>query len=131
MLNKLKSILKWGPEELNEVKTPQRVDVAFLLTLNNIEVGTLSLHNGQWAFKYSDTFKNQSSLMPIMNFPNKDKEYFSLQLWPFFVSRIPGPGQPIVKDFLLKEGIEKADEVTLLKKFGKRTISNPYVLESA
>lgn len=131
MLNKLKYILKWRPAELSEVKTPQNVDAAFHLTLNSMEIGTLLLHKGQWIFKYSDTFKNQNNLMPIMNFPDKEKKYESNQLWPFFSSRIPGPGQPIVKDFLNKKGIEKADEVTLLQYFGKRTISNPYILEIA
>jgi HipA-like protein len=130
MLSKIKSWFNWIPEELNEVKTPDDIVVVFILHINDLEIGTLTLKEGEWYFKYSEEFKTQDDYKPLINFPNKNKEYSSLQLWPFFASRIPGLGQPIVKDFLHKMGIEKADEVSLLKEFGKRTISNPYVLES-
>jgi HipA-like protein len=130
MLKTVKSFInKWLPAELGEVKTPQNTNADFILTINHMEIGKLELHNGKWIFKYSEEFKNQDSFKPLINFPDKNKEYSSSHLWPFFASRIPGLGQPIVKDFLHKKGLEKADEVTLLKEFGKRTIANPYILE--
>lgn len=130
MLGKIKSLFNWAPEELNDIKTPNDIVVVFILLLDELVIGTLTWKEGEWRFKYSEDFKNQDNYKPLINFPNKDKDYLSEQLWPFFASRIPGLGQPIVQDFLHKKGIEKADEASLLKEFGKRTISNPYILEA-
>lgn len=130
MLGKIKSLFNWGPEELNDIKTPDNIVVVFVLLLNELEIGTLTLKDRAWTFKYSEEFKNQDKYKPLINFPNKNREYSSEQLWPFFASRIPGLGQPIVQEFLNKKRIEEADEVSLLKEFGKRTISNPYILEA-
>ncbi|MBS1585531.1 MAG: HipA N-terminal domain-containing protein [Bacteroidetes bacterium] len=127
---KRKVLTWWRPVELSEVKTPNDTKAQFDLSLHNIHIGVLTLENGQWVFKYTDEFRQQSALQPLINFPNKEKIYSSAQLWPFFAGRIPGPGQPVVKAFLHKEGIEEPNEVMLLKEFGKRTIANPYVLMS-
>ena len=131
MLNKIKKLFKWRPAELSEVKTPQNQDATFLLTHHDVEIGVLSLHQGVWTFEYTEDYKKQEHLKPLVNFPDKNKTYTYQQLPPFFASRLPGLGQPVVRHFLEKEGIDEADEVTMLKKFGKRTIANPYVLELA
>jgi HipA-like protein len=127
---KQKVINWWRPVELSEVKTPTNTKAQFDLSLNKIHIGTLTLEDSQWVFKYTDEFKHQNALRPLINFPNKEKVYSSAQLWPFFAGRIPGPGQPVVKAFLNKAGIQEVNEVILLKEFGQRTIANPYILMS-
>ena len=67
-----------------------------------------------------NTFKNANSI-PLVNFPSKDKVYESSQLWPFFASRLPGNAQ-------LDADSSRDDIVTLLQKYGRHVITNPYVL---
>ncbi len=47
----------------------------------------------------------------------------------FFQTCIPGLKQPAVKEILDKENINVENEAALLKRFGKKTISNPYELD--
>ncbi len=49
-------------------------------------------------------------------------------LWPFFVIRIPGLGQPAVQRVIREENIDPSNEAQLLKRFGKTTIANPFTL---
>jgi hypothetical protein len=74
----------------------------------------------------------------IQDFYDKDKldaalnmleDNFEEVLWPFFASRIPSINQPMVIEAISKNLIESFDEVTMLEKFGKKTIANPFVLE--
>lgn len=95
----------------------------FDLMLGSLLVGTLIYSNGVWKFSYSDEFKQQTSSAPLVNFPSKDKVYESDQLWPFFASRLPGNAE-------LENEASKDDIVTLLKKYGRHVITNPYVLET-
>jgi hypothetical protein len=64
----------------------------------------------------------------LENFPDLEKKYESDELFPFFVSRLPGTGQPKVQKALKKEDASEENEVMLLKNFGKKSISNPYEL---
>jgi HipA-like protein len=129
MAHKIFSFWKHSPE--NQIVTPQNVHIVFELSYKNVLIGLLELNNGTWKFGYSDEFKNQNSLLPIVDFPAIDKIYESKELWPFFMSRIPGLGQPIVQQIIKKNKINDNDEVSLLKQFGKKTIANPYILEPA
>lgn len=103
----------------------------FYLHLENLKVGELTFSNNNWCFKYAHDFKsNSENLNLIVGFPDVDKVYCSQELWPFFKIRIPGLKQPIVKEILVKENIDGTNDVKLLERFGKRTISNPYQLET-
>lgn len=83
----------------------------------------------RWEFKYSAEFKEQSDIYnPITGFSNLDRIYRSEVLWPFFQTRIPGLKQPAIKEILQKENIDKNNEFQLLKRFGKKSINNPYEL---
>ena len=95
----------------------------FILTLNKLEIGTLSYADNVWFFSYSEEFKRQRDILPLVNFPTVDKEYTSNELWPFFVSRIPSRA-------LLQapKDTERNDLVSLLKHYGRKTIANPYQL---
>ena len=70
---------------------------------------------------YSDDFKKQSDMAPLVNFPYIDQVYESDQLWPFFASRLPGNAQ-------IDSSSENLGIVELLRKYGQHVITNPYTL---
>ena len=109
-----------------DVVLAAKEDAAFNIHLDKLLVGTLRYSDGMWYFSYSDEFKMQNRVLPLTNFPSKDKEYSARELWPFFASRIPSNAQ-------LQIGREKPQEdiVTLLKRFGRRTVANPYEMSPA
>jgi HipA-like protein len=112
------------------VHAPPEVRAKFLLTYGDLLVGTLTVQDSQWQFEYSDEFK-QSDLRPIVEFPDVEKVYQSKDLWQFFAMRIPSPEQPEVEEIIRREHIEEDDAVKLLKRFGGRTIANPFELTLA
>lgn len=114
--------LFWS-ESQNDVILATDNDAAFNINLGKLFVGTLLYSNGIWHFKYSDEFKMQDRVLPLTNFPLKDKEYSARELWPFFTSRIPSNAQLQIEKEKPKENL-----VTLLQKFGRRTVTNPYEL---
>lgn len=118
----------WKTEEQGHILTPANIEATFKLFYHSLEVGTLSLKSGKWVFVYSESFKQQSHIQPLQNFPDVEKTYDSDELFPFFVARIPGMGQPKVREALAEEKINGNDEVALLKRFGFRSIANPFEL---
>lgn len=121
-MTKLKKIvhLLWS-ESKNDVVLAAENDAAFNINLGKLLVGTLLYSDEMWHFSYSNEFKIQNRIMPLANFPSKDKEYSARELWPFFASRIPSNAQLQIEKDEPQENI-----VALLKKFGRRTVSNPY-----
>lgn len=113
------------PEDLN---TPINVKAVFKLMYENLEIGVLSYESGTWSFEYSDAFKDQNELDVLIDFPQKNKKYEETYLWPFFAHRIPGLGQPQVRNIIERENIDPHNEVDLLKRFGKKSIANPFEL---
>ena len=97
------------------------------LKLHDTVIGYLTCANGEWTFKYSNEFQNQTELHSIVGFPELDKVYKSNELWPFFQIRIPGLKQPAIMEMIKEENI-KNNEFELLKRFGRKSISNPYEL---
>ena len=93
----------------------------FDLMLGTLLVGVLLYEDGEWSFSYSDAFKAQDKYEPLVNFPNLTQEYKSDQLWPFFASRLPGVSG-------LEEDEQNTDVLSLLKKYGRLVITNPYQL---
>lgn len=128
MLGKFKNF--WKTDGQETLRTPQEINSIFELSYKDITIGHLSLIKGTWKFSYSEEFRNQDSLLPLTDFPDKNKEYEARELWPFFLSRIPGLGQPKVQEIIKEQNIDENDEASLLKIFGKRTIANPYKLET-
>jgi HipA-like protein len=115
--------------ELNENHSSE--SGSFKLMYKNLVIGNLLFENGKWSFYYTNEFKSQSHLKTISDFPDLDKNYQEEELWPFFASRIPSKNQPMVLEAISKKLISSFDEVTMLEKFGKKTITNPFVLEYA
>ncbi|MCB9283015.1 MAG: hypothetical protein H6563_02990 [Lewinellaceae bacterium] len=101
------------------------------LELGILEIGILEFKDGLWIFQYSEAFKNQSKYSKVIGFSDLSKVYKSDVLWPFFKIRIPGLKQPMVQEVLKAENINQNDEASLLKRFGRKNISNPYLLEPA
>lgn len=97
------------------------------LKLNDLIIGYLTCSNEEWTFKYSDEFQNQNEFHSIVGFPKLDQVYKSKKLWPFFQIRIPGLKQPAIIETIKKENI-KYNEFELLKRFGRKSVSNPYEL---
>lgn len=127
MLNKLKNLFNKGDDENPHL--PETLSYQFRLLVDNIEVGTLRCKGGYWFFKYSDEFKKHiQEYKPITEFPDLEKEYQGVFLWPFFKIRIPGLKQPAIQEIIQRENIDQDNEAALLKRFGERTIANPYQL---
>jgi len=115
----------------HSVKAPPEAHAKFLLTYDDLLVGTLTVEDGLWKFEYSDNFRLEDELRPIVEFPDVNKIYVNEELWQFFASRIPSTEQPEVEEILKREHIQEDDAVGLLKLFGKRTIANPFELTFA
>ncbi len=111
----------WHDSEETNIKAIAGKSGKFDLYLGDSLIGTLHYADNTWSFSYSDEFKAQGESVPLVNFPDKTRLYTSRHLWPFFASRLPGNAK-------LKEDAEDADVLTLLQKYGKHVITNPYVL---
>lgn len=113
------------------VGTATERKAAFALFLGKVRVGVLTLSDGQWEFEYSDEFRRHDELRPLVSFPDKSAVYRADELWPFFAMRIPSLKQPAIRERIQREHIDERDRVKLLRRFGARTIANPYRLEDA
>lgn len=100
----------------------------FELKLGRLPVGILSRDQGTWKFGYTEEYRQRKDLRPIIQFPDKDKTYTSDELWPFFMMRIPSSKQPSIKAAIEREHLDTSDRAQLLRRFGRRTVSNPYEL---
>jgi len=103
-------------------------EASFSLTYEDVTVGTLSLRDGLWTFRYTDEFRARQDLRPIVEFPDTDRAYQSENLWPFFLMRIPSTKQEAIQKITDREEIDITDQVQLLSRFGRDTIANPYQL---
>jgi len=109
------------------IPLPKETSAKFTLKIDDLLIAYLNCTEGIWTFKYSEEFNNQEhTYRYISGFPNLEKTYTSTVLWPFFRIRIPGLGQPAIQEILEKENIDKTNEAALLRRFGYRTIANPY-----
>ena len=111
--------LFWS-ESQNEMVLAPNNEATFNVNLGRLLVGTLFYSDGMWYFNYSDEFKLQNRILPLTNFPSKEKEYSTKELWPFFASRIPSNAQ-----LQIDKDIPQEDIVTLLRRYGRRTVANP------
>jgi HipA-like protein len=113
----------WQPSTAN----PQQ-SASFMLMYNDRHIGTLRLKAGEWSFAYSAEFKERPNLRTITEFPMVDKVYRSKELWPFFAMRVPSLRQAGIKRIIELEHINEDDEAALLRRFGRKTVANPFEL---
>ena len=114
-----------------QAQTPAGSRANFVLLYGGLKVGNLSVDRGHWRFEYTDEFRRHPKLRPLTEFPDTGKEYKSDELWPFFATRIPSLKRAEVKEVIDEESIDAMDQLQLLRRFGKRTIANPFVLVEA
>lgn len=131
MLNKIKEAVKNSLGWRASVQPAPEDEAKFLLKLDDLLIGTLTAKDGYWEFEYSDEFRRQDRLRPIVEMPDVNQVHRSKNLWQFFAMRIPSLEQPEVEKILEREHIREDDAVRLLERFGKRTIANPFELETA
>ncbi len=127
MINRLFDWFSKGEHDSKKT-LPEDAIHKFALLYEDLIIGYLEVEDGMWKFYYSEQFKSNSELTYISGFPNLNKIYYSEILWPFFKIRIPGLGQPRIQKMLKEEEISENNEIALLKRFGRKSISNPYVL---
>jgi len=129
----MKSLIRkiFGKSEEEEFVIDRSKSQQFSLKVDDLEIGQLEAKDGIWVFRYSEEFRNQHRYRRLTGFSDLNKEYRSDELWPFFKTRIPGLKQPMIQEILAKENIDKSNEAMLLKRFGKNTMTNPYVLEAS
>lgn len=120
----------WKTEGQEGIQTPLNLIISFTLVYKELTIGFLKLENGVWSYEYSEDFKKQNEILPLTDFPDVNKKYKSQELLPYFNQRIPSLNQPKVKAVLKKEKIDETNEVELLKRFGKTSITNPFQLEA-
>lgn len=108
--------------------TPEDSKATFYLTYDDILIGCLQHEKGTWKFEYSHEFQAHEELRPIVEFPDRGKVYTSKELWPFFALRIPSRKQNAIQKIAETESVDLSDEIQLLKRFGKRTVANPFHL---
>lgn len=127
MIEKLKKMF-WKVDGMEFNDNPASSNGTFHLIYGKQIIGMLSYENNKWTFKYSDDFKKNQIINPIIDFPDPDKVYTNDQLWPFFASRIPSLNQSFQFKKIHKANIQRDDSVGLLRLFGNETITNPFRL---
>lgn len=130
MINKLINKI-WKVDGMDYSDTPSNSKGTFNLYFGDQLIGILAYDNSIWTFRYSNEYKENQTLNPIIDFPNPEKTYESEHLWPFFASRIPTLNQPFHLKKVRKAKIKANDSVGLLRLFGNETITNPFKLQPA
>lgn len=100
----------------------------FQLKYQDDTIGYLNFDGLIWTFNYSTWFINQDELQPLFEFPKKEKVYTSIELWPFFESRIPSKKQPKIQEYLESHPLDRDNKIKLLELFGITSVNNPYKL---
>lgn len=128
MIDLLRRIINNG-QKSKPIDIDFKGTIEFELKINELIIGHLSVEDGQWVFKYSEQFKNQNEYARLTGFSDLNKIYKADVLWPFFKVRIPGLKQPMIRDIIKSENLDESNEALLLKRFGRLTMTNPYILE--
>lgn len=128
MIEKIRKYL--SPSSNRKLVVESNHQVSFKLLLDNLDVGILKFEGNTWEFKYTEDFKAINDIKPLADFPEINKIYTNKELWPFFSSRIPSLARNRIRTVIKNEGIKETDLLALLSRFGKQTITNPFVLEA-
>ncbi|MEI6577823.1 MAG: hypothetical protein WCO63_16740, partial [Bacteroidota bacterium] len=93
MIKKIKKLI-WNVDGIEFPDNPVGEEATFRLTFGTLLIGILTYHQDIWTFEYSNEFRKNGKINPIIDFPDITKEYTSAELWPFFAARIPALNQP-------------------------------------
>ena len=119
---------KADPQPGAPARTESSARAEFGLFYGELLIGTLCLSDGVWQWSYSDEFRAQDKVVPLIEFPDVNRVYRTEELWPFFSTRAPSLKRTDILPIIAAEQIDPTDEAALLKRFGRRTITNPFVL---
>ena len=115
----------WGTNlmQASADSSPERALSIYRHTPNeSCLVGRLFREQEELVFRYADGFK----LEPISAFPDKDKEYRSKALWPFFAVRIPPMDREDMQKQISSGSLEKDQVLEILGSVAKVSVTNPY-----
>lgn len=93
-------------------------------------VGELWVERGEFVFEYSPKFRKMD-IPPLPDFPNKEKQYRSKDLWPFFDSRLPPADRDDVEPLVKERGIAPGNTLEMLGEFSQHSVSSPYEIKLA
>lgn len=84
-------------------------------------VGQLT-RNSCYEFRYCNEVKSaiEDGFVPLLCFPDLDKQYEDDKLFSVFSSRLPDKKRKNIKEILKKYGLDDYDEYTLLKRSGAK-----------
>ena len=130
MFDKLMRLFRSMTSGMDSQSRDRSSDAVFILKLGKLSMLMLVRKNGMWVMKYTDEFKAQDRVAPLVAFPNVEKTYQSEELWPFFAVRIPSIARPEVERTVKQENLDYGDSAAMLDRFGGRSIADPFELES-
>jgi hypothetical protein len=79
MFSVLKGLFK-EPLGMASTKSQAQSSERFELGYKELEIGTLTFKDGEWVFRYSEEFKRQAEIQPVIDFPDVTKTYRSDEL---------------------------------------------------
>lgn len=128
----IKSVKKyfWKVDGMDYIDNPSAKAVKFVLSYDKKIIGSLTHKDNDWVFVYSDDFRENPFIRPILDFPDITKTYRQKELWPFFATRIPTLNQPFHLKKIRRANIDNNNTANLLKIFGNKTITNPFLLKA-
>ncbi|MCF6353032.1 MAG: HipA N-terminal domain-containing protein [Cyclobacteriaceae bacterium] len=127
--NLFQKLTPWfGDDEFLAKLNSETENGKFQLLFEDSLIGTLEYLDDKWVFKYSDEFKKDQFVLPLIDFPDIEKVYEFEELMPFFATRVPNLNQPYHEQKLEKLKGDKTSLVSLLKVFGEKSINNPFEL---
>jgi hypothetical protein len=103
-------------------------EAVFVLCMGELPMLLLSHEGGGWTLRYTDQFKQQNRVAPLVPFPDVNKVYASKEIWPFFAVRIPSIARPEIERTVRAEKLDYSDVAAMLSRFGKRSIADPFEL---
>ena len=90
-------------------------------------VAELKSLRGKYLFRYLPGFRFKG-LASLPGFPDLEKEYESVELFPFFEERIPDLRRPEIKESVRTKGLNEQDRLGLLCALGRRSVTDSYEL---
>lgn len=130
MFNKFMRLFRSMTSGMDSLSSDRSSDAAFILKLDNLSMLRLFRKHGIWMAQYTDEFKAQDRVSPLVAFPDLEKTYESEELWPFFAVRIPSLARPEVVRTVEQENLDYHDSAAMLRRFGERSIADPFELKS-
>ena len=128
MLDKVLRYLRGVSSGRGTEAIDRSTDAEFVLALGRLPMLILSHNSDGWTMRYTDAFKKQSRIAPLVPFPDVNKVYRSPELWPFFSVRIPSIARPEVERMVREEHLDYDDAAAMLRRFGRKSVADPYEL---